>query len=66
MAAMLRQSSPEYIKVSVRAIPGYNAAAVCEVFGGGGHTGAAGCSLKMSMDEAIKAMAKAMLDWEQS
>lgn len=66
MAAMLRQSSPEYIKVSVRAIPGYNAAAVCEIFGGGGHTGAAGCSLKMSMIEATKAMAKAMLDWEQS
>ena len=37
-----------------------------EVFGGGGHTGAAGCSLKMSMIEATKAMAKAMLDWEQS
>ena len=66
MAAMLRQSSPEYIKVSVRAIPGYNAAAICEQFGGGGHTGAAGCSLKMSMNDAIKAMSAAMLNWEQN
>lgn len=66
MAALLRQSSPEYIKVSVRAIPGYDAAAVCEKFGGGGHTGAAGCSMKLSMDAAISAIGKAMIDWKQS
>ncbi len=64
MSAMIRQSNPEYVKVSVRAIPGYDAAAICELFGGGGHTGAAGCSLKMSMEDAINAMGKAMLDWE--
>lgn len=64
MSALLRQSDAEHIKVSVRAIPGYNAAYVCETFGGGGHAGAAGCSVKMSMEEAMDAVGKAMLDWE--
>ncbi len=64
MSALLRQTDSEHIKASVRAVPGYNAAVVCENFGGGGHTGAAGCSMKMSMDEAMKAMETVMLEWE--
>ena len=64
MSALLRQSDAVHIKVSVRAIPGYNAALICEEFGGGGHTGAAGCSVKMSMEEAVSAIGKVMLDWE--
>ncbi len=66
MSALLRQSDKEHIKVSVRAVPGYNAAVVCEAFGGGGHTGAAGCNLKMSMEAAVKAISSAMLDWEMA
>lgn len=64
MSALLRQSDAWHIKASVRAIPGYNAALICEEFGGGGHTGAAGCSVKMSMEEAVSAIGKVMLDWE--
>ena len=63
MSALLRQTDSEHIKASVRAVPGYNAAFVCEQFGGGGHTGAAGCSVKMSMEEAIAAIGKAMMDY---
>ena len=63
MSALLRQSDAEHIKASVRAIPGYDAAYVCEQFGGGGHKGAAGCSVKMSMTDAIAAIGKAMLDY---
>ncbi len=66
MSALLRQSDAWHIKVSVRAIPGYDAAAVCEMFGGGGHTGAAGCSLKMTMAEAEKAMQEAMEKWVET
>ena len=66
MCALLRQSNEENTKVSVRAIPGYDAAAVCEVFGGGGHAGAAGCSVKLALEEAAAAVEKAMLDWEKS
>ena len=66
MAALLRQTDENFTKVSVRAIPGYDAAAVCAVFGGGGHAGAAGCSVREPMDAAEKLVEKAMLDWENS
>ena len=49
-------------KMSVRAIPGFDAAAVCRKFGGGGHKGAAGASLSMSMEEAARAAAEALTE----
>lgn len=64
MSALLRETDSQYVKVSIRAVPGYDASAICALFGGGGHTGAAGCSVKMSMDAAVQAIGKAMLDWE--
>lgn len=64
MAALLRQSDENNTKVSMRAIPGYDAAAVCAVFEGGGHAGAAGCSVREPMDVAQSMVEKAMLDWE--
>lgn len=60
IAATLRQETPETVKMSVRAVPGYDAAAICATFGGGGHKGAAGASMKMSMDEAVEAVKAAM------
>ncbi|MBQ9148613.1 MAG: DHH family phosphoesterase [Oscillospiraceae bacterium] len=39
-------------KMSVRAVPGYDAAAICAKFGGGGHKGAAGASVKLPLEEA--------------
>ena len=63
MCALLRQAGEEFTKASVRAIPGYNAAYVCEQFGGGGHAGAAGCSIKLPMVEAAAEMEKIMLEW---
>lgn len=59
MAATIRESGSG-VKVSVRALPGYDAAAVCQVFGGGGHKGAAGATLHMSLEEAAQAVAKEM------
>lgn len=41
-------------KMSVRAIPGFDASAVCKKFGGGGHKGAAGASLAMPLSEAVQ------------
>ena len=64
MAALLRQSDENNTKVSMRAIPGYDAAAVCAVFEGGGHAGAAGCSVREPMNVAQGMVEKAMLDWE--
>lgn len=60
IAATLREEGSDRIKISVRAVPGYDAAAICQRFGGGGHKGAAGASLQMSMDEAIEAIKKAI------
>ena len=60
MSAMLRQTADGRVKVSVRAVPGYDAGAVCAKFGGGGHKGAAGCTLEMSLEEAAEAVAAAM------
>ena len=49
-------------KMSVRAIPGYDAAAVCQKFGGGGHKGAAGAGVNLPLDEAVDVVAKALTE----
>ena len=60
MAATIRENGSG-VKVSVRALPGYDAAAVCAAFGGGGHKGAAGASMKMTLAEAAEAVAAEMM-----
>ena len=62
MAATLRQTKDGETKISVRAIPGYDAAAVCAHFGGGGHKGAAGASTHMGLEEAAKKVEELMLE----
>ena len=62
MAATLRETSDDGTKISVRAVPGYDATVVTTKFGGGGHKGAAGASLKMPLEEAANAVEKAMLE----
>ena len=61
MAATLREAKDGGVKISVRAVPGYDAAAITAQFGGGGHKGAAGATLPMSLEEAAKAIKTAML-----
>jgi len=60
IAATLREEGTDRIKISVRAVPGYDAAAICQNFGGGGHKGAAGASMDCTMNEAVEAIKKAM------
>ena len=60
IAATLRQQENGDIKLSVRALPQYDAGAICARFGGGGHRGAAGATLRMSMEEAVCAVIAAM------
>jgi len=62
MAATLRQSKTGETKISIRAVPGYDAAYVCAKFGGGGHKGAAGASTSLSLEEAAELLEKAMLE----
>ena len=47
-------------KVSVRAVPGFDAAAICTRLGGGGHKGAAGANLALPMESAMKVVAAAL------
>ena len=60
IAATLREEGNDRIKISVRAVPGYDAAAICANFGGGGHKGAAGASMTCTMDEAVAAIRAVM------
>ena len=62
MSATLRQTADGGIKVSVRAVPGYDASSVCAKFGGGGHKGAAGVSMRMPLSEAAKRIENAILE----
>ena len=60
IAATIREDGNNRVKISVRAVPGYDAAAICQNFGGGGHKGAAGASMNCSMAEAVEAIKKVM------
>lgn len=59
IAATIRQSETGS-KISVRAVPGFDAAEVCGKFGGGGHKGAAGAGLDLPLSEAAAVVAKAL------
>lgn len=60
LAATLRETPKGDIKMSVRAAPGYDAGSICAKFGGGGHRGAAGATVQMTMDEAVQALIAAL------
>lgn len=62
LCALLRESDDGGVKLSVRAVPGYDAAAVCAHFGGGGHKGASGASFAMELSQAEKAVEKILLE----
>lgn len=61
MAATLREGKEGETKLSVRAVPGFDATVVTAQFGGGGHKGAAGASMHMPLTEAAKKVEEAML-----
>lgn len=52
-AVIMTQTDSENYKVSVRTSDLLNASEICAQFGGGGHKNAAGCTLRMSADEAV-------------
>lgn len=60
VAATIREDAPGKVKISVRAVPGCDAAAICAKFGGGGHKGAAGASMTCSMEVAVEALKEAI------
>lgn len=60
IALVAKEKEPGYFKVSVRSEDGFDAAAFCSLFGGGGHRKAAGCSLRGSVGEVRDALVKAL------
>ena len=60
IGAMLRENPDGTLKLSVRCQQEYDAGSICAKFGGGGHRGAAGATLRMPMNEAIQAVYAAM------
>lgn len=65
LAAFLKEKSGA-VKVSLRAKSYGNVDEIAVKFGGGGHVKAAGCTLYMSMDEAMEVMKKELCDyWER-
>ncbi len=62
IAATLRETADGGTKISVRAVPGWDAAAVCAKFGGGGHKGAAGATTRMCLEETVKLLEGYMLE----
>ena len=62
MAATLREAENGDVKLSVRAIPGYDATRVTVPFGGGGHQGAAGGTIRLPLQEAAQAVERIMLE----
>ncbi len=65
LAATLRETGDGNVKISVRAVPGYDASRICELFGGGGHKGAAGATTALSLEETAAAVQQAMETMER-
>lgn len=60
--AFLKESAPGVYRVSLRSKNGTNVARVAEMFGGGGHRNAAGCTLRGTWDEAEALLIPALQD----
>ena len=60
IAATLRETASGEAKLSVRAVPGYDATRITTQFGGGGHKGAAGANINLHLAEAAKQVEAAL------
>ena len=56
VAAVLREASPDVVRVSLRGRPGVNVAEIAARFGGGGHAAASGCTIYRPLYEAEQAL----------
>ena len=61
VAATLRETPEGAVKMSVRAVPGFDATKIAVKFGGGGHKGAAGARILLPLQMAAEAVEEVML-----
>ena len=59
LGVTLKEKPEGKVKVSLRANPPADASVLCARFGGGGHQGAAGCTLETSLERAVPLMEEA-------
>ena len=59
MGITMREKEGGIFKISVRTNEGIDAAAFCKLFGGGGHPGAAGCSVEGDLETVKRQLVKA-------
>ena len=62
IAATIRETETGS-KMSVRAVPGFDAALICQKFGGGGHKGAAGAGSSLPLEDLVNAVAETLEDY---
>ena len=55
-AAFLKEKGPETVRLSLRAKTQGDVSVIAEKFGGGGHIKAAGATLNMTIEDAVKAV----------
>jgi phosphoesterase RecJ-like protein len=60
--ALLKESAPEIYRTSLRSKGDVNVARVAEIFGGGGHRNAAGCTLTGPWDETERKIVELLRD----
>jgi phosphoesterase RecJ-like protein len=58
----LKESAPQTYRTSLRSKGDVNVARVAEIFGGGGHRNAAGCTLTGPWDETEKKIVELLCD----
>ena len=61
VASTLRETADGMVKLSVRAVPGYDATRIAVQFNGGGHKGAAGARILLPLQQAAEAVEEVML-----
>ena len=61
VAVVLKEEEPDKIKVSLRSKNGFDVSAVAQAEGGGGHTRAAGFTMRATVDEAFERTKEAIL-----
>lgn len=66
VALLLREMEPEMVRVSLRSKDGYDVNRVARAFGGGGHVGAAGCTIKAPLDQARRMLIDEVAKWMDS
>ena len=61
-AVLLRRTGENEYKISARSNPGFDCSALCAVFGGGGHEGAAGANVYGELSDCLGRVKAAMED----